>query len=70
MPGSPHGQGQTTQPGMSLLRGRKEAKQKETQEDTVKREASLCSPSAGGFLYSKVKISSVGFFLPFLLFKF
>lgn len=62
MPGSPHGQGQTTQSGISLSRGRKEAKQKETQEDIVRREASLYSPSAGGFLSSSVKISSVGYY--------
>lgn len=65
MPGSPQGQGQTDKPtGTSLLRGSKEAKQKETQKDKVRgKEVSFCSPSAGGFLFSKVKTSQVGFLL-------
>lgn len=46
MPGSPQGQGQTDKPtGTSLLRGSKEAKQKETQNDKVKGSIPLFSIS-------------------------
>lgn len=66
MPGSPQGQGQgqTDKPtGTSLLRGSKEAKQKETQKDKVRgKEVSLCSPSAGGLLFSKPGLLKLVFF--------
>lgn len=46
MPGSPQGQEQTDKPtGTSLLRGSKEAKQKETQNDKVKGSIPLFSIS-------------------------
>lgn len=51
--------GQTKQTVLLLgKRGRKEARQKGIQKDQVKgREASLCSPSAGDILSSKVQTS-------------
>ena len=63
MPGSPQGQGQTDTPTRNItFTGKERAKQTETQKDKVRgQEVSLCSPTAGGFLFSKVKTSQAGF---------